>query len=172
MMWTFDRPDGGRSFGFTGGHKHVNWSNNNWRKVVLNAIVWIAKADVPASGIESAITPEDLTLNLDPKGQGPNAVNLTGHWSCEIETDNGTGHPTFDFIHAGQNLLGHYKGLFGEATVFGSVGKTNSVTFWFDARREEQTVPVRYTGQITSATSMQGKVKFGELGEGTWTGKK
>ena len=66
-MWTFDRPDGGRSFGFTGGHKHVNWSNDNWRKVVLNAMLWIAKADVPANGVESKVLPEDLAANLDIK---------------------------------------------------------------------------------------------------------
>lgn len=69
MMWVFERPDGGRSFGFTGGHKHQNWGNENFRKVVLNALVWIAKADVPPNGVESTITPEDLARNLDPKGK-------------------------------------------------------------------------------------------------------
>jgi hypothetical protein len=69
MMWTYERPDGGRGFGFTGGHKHVNWGNENFRKVVLNALVWIAKAEVPANGVECALTPEDLKQNLDPKGR-------------------------------------------------------------------------------------------------------
>jgi hypothetical protein len=69
MMWVYERPDGGRGFGFTGGHKHVNWGNDNFRKVVLNALLWIAKADVPQNGVECAITPEDLKQNLDRKGQ-------------------------------------------------------------------------------------------------------
>ena len=68
MMWTFERPDGGRSFGFTGGHTHTNWGDPNQRKVVLNALLWIAKIDVPKNGVEDTITPEDLTVNLDPKG--------------------------------------------------------------------------------------------------------
>jgi hypothetical protein len=68
MMWTYERPDGGRSFGFTGGHRHLNWGNENFRKVVLNALLWIAKAEVPPDGVECALTPEDLKQNLDRKG--------------------------------------------------------------------------------------------------------
>ncbi len=67
MMWTVERPDGGRGFGFTGGHFHNNWGNDNFRKVVLNAIAWLAKAEVPANGIQRAITEDDLKANLDPK---------------------------------------------------------------------------------------------------------
>ena len=69
MMWTYERKDGGRGFGFTGGHTHANWGDENQRKVVLNAIVWIAKADVPGNGVESTVTPEQLAANLDPKGK-------------------------------------------------------------------------------------------------------
>jgi len=67
MMWCVERPDGGRGFGFTGAHYHDNWGNENFRKVVLNALVWVAKGEVPANGVESHITPEDLDANLDPK---------------------------------------------------------------------------------------------------------
>lgn len=67
MMWVYERADGGRSFGFTGGHTHANWGDVNQRKVVLNALLWIAKIDVPARGVEDTITAEDLTVNLDPK---------------------------------------------------------------------------------------------------------
>jgi type 1 glutamine amidotransferase len=67
MMWVCERPDGGRGFGFTGGHAHQNWANDDFRKVVLNAILWIAKADVPPGGVASSVTSEDLLQNLDPK---------------------------------------------------------------------------------------------------------
>lgn len=49
--WAFERPGGGRGFGFTGGHSHKNWENENFRKVVLNALVWIAGVEVPAGGV-------------------------------------------------------------------------------------------------------------------------
>ena len=66
--WAFERPDGGRGFGFTGGHFHKGWGNDDQRKLVLNAILWTAKADVPASGVESKVSAEELEANLDPKG--------------------------------------------------------------------------------------------------------
>lgn len=69
LMWAFERPDGGRGFGFTGGHTHKNWGNDNQRKVLLNALLWAAKVEVPANGVESTVTEEDLMQNLDPKGK-------------------------------------------------------------------------------------------------------
>jgi Trehalose utilisation len=67
MMWVYERPDGGRSFGFTGGHTHTNWSDPNQRRIMLNALLWIAKVDVPKNGVQDKITAEDLTQNLDDK---------------------------------------------------------------------------------------------------------
>jgi type 1 glutamine amidotransferase len=67
MMWVAHGPAGGRAFGFTGGHFHKNWGNDNVRKIVLNALVWIAKAEVPANGVESSVTAEELQQNLDAK---------------------------------------------------------------------------------------------------------
>jgi hypothetical protein len=47
MMWCVERDGGGRGFGFTGGHRHKNWGDDNHRKVVLNALVWLCKLEVP-----------------------------------------------------------------------------------------------------------------------------
>ena len=67
MMWVYERPDGGRSFGFTGGHTHANWGDVNQRRIMLNALLWLAKVDVPAKGVVDTITEADLTMNLDDK---------------------------------------------------------------------------------------------------------
>ncbi|MBI2422448.1 MAG: ThuA domain-containing protein [Candidatus Hydrogenedentes bacterium] len=66
MAWAYERPNGGRSFGFTGGHFHKNWGNDDFRKLVLNAICWVAKVDVPEGGVPSE-TPstEELAANQD-----------------------------------------------------------------------------------------------------------
>ena len=69
MAWVFERPDGGRGFGFTGGHYHKSWGNDNVRKLVLNAILWTAKAEIPVGGVASEVTPEELKKNLDAKGR-------------------------------------------------------------------------------------------------------
>ena len=67
MAWACERADGGRGFGWTGSHYHKNWGNDNFRKLVLNAILWTAKIDVPADGVQSAVTEEQLKQNLDSK---------------------------------------------------------------------------------------------------------
>ena len=67
LAWAVTRPDGGRGFGFTGGHNHKNWGNENFRKIGLNAILWTAKLDVPSEGFQCDVSDEDLKQNLDPK---------------------------------------------------------------------------------------------------------
>jgi len=67
VVWAYERPDGGRGFGFTGAHFHKNWGNENFRKIALNAILWIAKVPVPANGVECVVSAGDLMQNLDPK---------------------------------------------------------------------------------------------------------
>lgn len=69
VAWAVERPDGGRGFGFTGGHFHSGWANDDQRKLMLNAILWTAKGSVPDSGVQSSVTPEEMAANLDPKGK-------------------------------------------------------------------------------------------------------
>ena len=66
MAWASVRPDGGRGFGFTGGHVHWNWGNPNFHKLVLNAIVWCARDSVPTGGVsDKTLTIVDLEKNQD-----------------------------------------------------------------------------------------------------------
>lgn len=65
VAWAYQRPDGGRGFGFTGAHFHKNWGNPNFRKIVLNALLWTAQAEVPAGGVACEVTADDLEKNLD-----------------------------------------------------------------------------------------------------------
>lgn len=70
VAWAYERPGGGRGFGFTGAHHHKNWRNDDFRKVVLNAILWTANLEVPEGGCPSR-TPSDAEMkaNLDDKGK-------------------------------------------------------------------------------------------------------
>jgi type 1 glutamine amidotransferase len=78
VMWATQRADGGRGFGFTGGHYHSNWANDDQRKLVLNAILWVAGVEVPANGVASKVSSAMLRANLDPKGgRGGAAPNAT-----------------------------------------------------------------------------------------------
>ena len=68
LCWVFEAEEGARGFGFTGAHFHDNWANDSFRKVVVNAIHWIARVEIPEEGIDTP-TPDETMLdaNLDPK---------------------------------------------------------------------------------------------------------
>ncbi len=44
VAWAYERGDGGRGFGFTGGHYHANWDSEGARNLVVNAIGWLTGA--------------------------------------------------------------------------------------------------------------------------------
>jgi hypothetical protein len=67
VAWAVERVGGGRGFGLTGGHFHRNWGDENFRKLVLNAILWTARVQVPENGVASTLKPNQLTENLDTK---------------------------------------------------------------------------------------------------------
>ena len=75
VAWVRERPDGARGFGFTGGHYHKNWGNDDFRKLVLNAILWTAKVEVPTAGVNARSRKKtcgetwiasDITMNALP----------------------------------------------------------------------------------------------------------
>jgi type 1 glutamine amidotransferase len=67
IAWAVERAGGGRGFGCTGGHYHRNWGIPDFRRMVMNAILWSARLDVPSGGAKCDITPEDLATGLDDK---------------------------------------------------------------------------------------------------------
>jgi hypothetical protein len=69
LAWAFERTNGGRSFGFTGAHFHKNWGDQNFRRLVVNAILWSAQMEVPKDGAKVDLDPADLNKNLDRKGK-------------------------------------------------------------------------------------------------------
>ncbi|MCA9437023.1 MAG: ThuA domain-containing protein, partial [Candidatus Omnitrophica bacterium] len=52
VAWAVDRKDGGRGFGFTGGHFSHNLFLPGYRTLLLNAIVWTAGMEVPEGGVQ------------------------------------------------------------------------------------------------------------------------
>ncbi|MBS0260982.1 MAG: ThuA domain-containing protein [Planctomycetes bacterium] len=62
VSWAWDRPDGGRSFGFTGLHFHRNWSEPSYRRLVAQGVLWTLKLPIPTEGLNVDISTNDLTL--------------------------------------------------------------------------------------------------------------
>ena len=77
LMWGYERPNGGRGVGFTGGHYHHTWALDGVRTAVLNAIVWTAGIAVPADGVKSTTPTEDeFNANLDDYGEKTKRLKL------------------------------------------------------------------------------------------------
>jgi len=99
------------------------------------------------------------------------ATNISGEWSVTVETSGGSGTPTFTFKQDGETLTGTYKGQFGESPLTGTV-KGADIKFTIKINAQGQDLTIEYAGKIESKDSMKGTVKLGEIGEGTWTGKR
>jgi hypothetical protein len=66
VSWAYHRPDGGRSFVFTGCHLHESWGLEGMRRFVTNGILWSAGLDVPSGGAPVALDADELKKHLDP----------------------------------------------------------------------------------------------------------
>jgi len=60
--WAFERADGGRSFGFVGLHFHDNLASEPFRRLIVNGVLWAAKAEIPAGGAAVPMATQDLDL--------------------------------------------------------------------------------------------------------------
>ena len=77
LAWVYKRVNGGRGFGFTGGHYHWNWAHDDYRKLMLNAIAWLAGVEIPSEGISSKTpTYEELIMHLGPMPQNTNPASV------------------------------------------------------------------------------------------------
>jgi type 1 glutamine amidotransferase len=62
VAWAWERPAGGRSFGFSGLHFHDNWRLPEYRRLVTQGVLWSLKLPVPAEGLAVEVTDDDLKL--------------------------------------------------------------------------------------------------------------
>ncbi len=62
VCWSWERPDGGRSFGFVGIHFHSNWERAEYRRLVTQGILWTLGQPVPKGGLNVEIDPALLEL--------------------------------------------------------------------------------------------------------------
>jgi type 1 glutamine amidotransferase len=63
VAWAWQRPDGGRSFGFSGLHFHDNWRHEAYRRLVAQAVLWTLKLPVPEGGLAVDVPEELLKLS-------------------------------------------------------------------------------------------------------------
>jgi type 1 glutamine amidotransferase len=52
VVWSIERPYGGRGVGVVMPHFYRNWTQPDLRKMLLNAILWSSKIEIPKQGID------------------------------------------------------------------------------------------------------------------------
>lgn len=105
-----------------------------------------------------------------PAASAPAKLDVSGTWDLEVATDAGAGTPTVTFKQDGESLTGRYTGQFGESAVTGTL-KGAAIEFAIDVSAEGNSVHVIYSGTVDNG-AIKGTVKFGDLANGTFTGKK
>ncbi len=68
VAWTYQRPDsnGGRSFGTTLAHFHDNFAIPEFRKAIVNGILWTAHVEVPVEGAVVEPAPPQVEIPAKP----------------------------------------------------------------------------------------------------------
>ncbi len=77
--WSWERSDGGRSFGFVGLHFHSNWQLPEYRRFAVQGVLWSLKLPIPAGGVNVDIDSTKLELNgVLPPPAGPGSEKNSG----------------------------------------------------------------------------------------------
>lgn len=98
-------------------------------------------------------------------------IDLTGKWVFNVQTDAGTGTPTFTIKQEGEKLSGHYSGQLGEADFTGTI-KGSDFTIQYSVDAQGMKLDVTYKGTVDTKDSVKGTVSIAGLGDGSFTGKR
>jgi len=132
---------------------------------LLIALVAVAVTGSAGLLAQNPPTPPPQT----PPAQEKPAATLTGTWAFEVQHSAGTSTPTVTITQTGEKLSGKYVGSYGESVLTGSI-KGAEFTFSVEIGTEQK-VTVVYAGTLAGDT-VKGSLTMGEMGEGTFTGKR
>lgn len=99
LAWAKQVSSEQRGFGFTGGHFHYNWNNENVRKLVLNGIAWTAGLSIPEGGIDSKILPIVKYQTIDQAIALGDLEDLQRHIANDPEIINRPGRGSYTPLH-------------------------------------------------------------------------
>lgn len=71
VAWAYERPDGGKSFSFTGLDAHSAWSLPGMRRLMLNGVLWTAGKEIPTDGAPCEIEEDKLLAMQTPREPKP-----------------------------------------------------------------------------------------------------
>lgn len=69
VSWAYQRPDGGRSFSFSGLDAHSAWDLPGMRQLMVNGVLWSARIEIPEKGAPCQIEKAELQSMQTPREQ-------------------------------------------------------------------------------------------------------
>ena len=145
-------------------------TNNGALQIVMTGTVDgdTIKGSVDFGGRGSADWSAKRTASAQPAQEKP-AATMTGTWAIEAQHSAGTSTPTVTITQSGEKLSGKYVGSYGESDLVGTI-KGSEFSFSVEIGAEQK-VKVTYNGTLSGDT-IKGNLTMGEMGEGTFTGKR
>ena len=145
-------------------------TNNGALNIVMTGTVDgdSMKGSVDFGGRGTADWAAKRTASAQPPQDKP-AATMTGTWAIEATHSAGTSTPTATITQSGEKLSGKYVGSYGESPLTGSI-KGTEFTFTVEIGTEQK-VKVVYNGTLSGDT-IKGSLTMGEMGEGTFVGKR
>ncbi len=136
----------------------------------ISLIVSIAAAALLAA---CAATPKQAAAPVAaaiPAQPAITGTNISGAWALSVETPMGARDMKLNATQSGETLTGSIAGPRGDMPITGTV-KGNAVAFMMKVNVQGADMQIDYKGTVEGG-SMKGTAKFGDFGDGTFTGKK
>src|SRR5262249_34609485 len=67
VAWAWSRPDGGRSFGFSGWHFQENGKGREYGRLGAQGVLWTMALPIPKGGLAVEVKEDDLKLKAPEK---------------------------------------------------------------------------------------------------------
>lgn len=80
IFWLCENPNSTRGFGCTGGHAVWTLAHPDFRKLVLNAVAWLAKIDIPEGGFDAKCPSLDEIAAKIKKPRRPDYEGYFSDW--------------------------------------------------------------------------------------------
>lgn len=133
----------------------------------MKSLIALAASLLILAGCATSPTPAPSPPPPPPPPAGP---NVSGAWTLIVESPMGANESTANFQQSASALTGKIVGERGEAELSGTI-EQSAIAFSITINIQGQSLQIDYKGEVTG-DAMAGTVKFGDYGEGKWSGKK
>jgi hypothetical protein len=137
-------------------------------KILL--IAAIAATSVLAACVSAPKQTSVPAAAATPAAKPVAAAGMTGTWALNVETPMGAREMKLNAIQNGEALTGTVGTQRGDVPITGTV-VGNAVAFMMKVNAQGMDMQIDYKGMIEGDT-IKGTMKLGDLGEGTFTGKR